>query len=304
MTWSVADMPDLTGKVALVTGGSAGIGYEVSLQLAKKGARVLIASRNAAKVEAAVAKLREAAPGASVAGYTLDLAAFSSIDAFVDKLRSDGVSALHILVANAGVFVPPFAKTEQGFEVQLGTNAVGTIYCTERLLPLLQAGAPSRVVILSSDMASSASELQLGDCGGEALTTTFFAQYMLSKLYDALYAVALSRRPSLAGSVSAFAVHPGFVKTEIQEKADLGVVGYLLKGLSFVMAVPEADGALSSLYAGTAPGLSSGQSFGPDKLNRGFTDPWQPNTPAFTAENADKMMEAATTLIKAKGGKL
>lgn len=304
MTWSVADMPDLTAKVALVTGGSAGIGYEVSLQLAKKGARVLIASRNAAKVEAAVAKLREAAPGASVAGYTIDLAAFSSIDAMVDKLKSNGVSELHILVANAGVFVPPFSKTEQGFEVQLGTNAVGTIYCTERLLPLLQAGAPSRVVILSSDMASSASELQLGDFGGEALTTTFFAQYMLSKLYDALYAVALSRRPSLAGSVSAFAVHPGFVKTEIQEKADLGVVGYLLKGLSFVMAVSQSDGALSSLYAATAPGLSSGQSFGPDKLNRGFTDPWKPNTPAFTAENADRMIEAAITLIKAKGGQL
>ena len=304
MTWSVADMPDLSGKVALVTGGNAGIGYEVSKELAKKGARVLVASRNPGKVEAAVAKLREAVPGASVSGYTLDLAAFSSIDAFIDKLTSDGVTAIHILVANAGVFVPPFIKTEQGFEVQLGTNAVGTIYSTERLLPLLQAGAPSRVVILSSDMASSASELQLQDFGGEALTTTFFAQYMLSKLYDALYAVALSRRPSLSGSISAFAVHPGFVNTEIQEKADLGVVGFLLKGLSFVMAVPQADGALSTLYAATAPGLSSGQSFGPDRLNRGFTDPWKPSSHAFTPENADLMMEAATKVIQAKGGKL
>ena len=305
MGWSCEDIPDLTGKTALVTGGSAGIGLEVCLQLAKKGAAVLVASRSRPKVDAAVAHLRAAAPGARVTGYDLDLAAFSSIDALVEALRADGVTALHLLIDNAGVFTPPFSRTEQGFEVQLGTNAVGTIYLTERLLPLLRAGAPSRVVVLSSDMASQAGALALDDFGGEAHGSTGFAQYGLSKLYDALYAVALSRRPELSGAVSAFSVHPGFVATDIQGKADVGfLLGPLLRGLTALMALSPADGAISTLYAATATGVASGQSFGPNKLNRGLTNEWKPSSAAFTPENADAMMAAALQLIKAKGGKL
>jgi NAD(P)-dependent dehydrogenase (short-subunit alcohol dehydrogenase family) len=303
MGFTAADMPDLSGKTALVT-GSAGIAFEVCLQLAKKGARVLMASRSKSKVDSAVALLKAAVPGAQVVGYTLDLAAFSSIDALVEALRRDGVVKLEMLVNNAGVFVPPFSKTEQGFEVQLGTNAVGTIYLTERLLPLLKSGAPSRVVNLSSDMASQAGSMKLQDFGGEKLTTTGFAEYGLSKLYDALYAVALSRRIDTDG-ITALSVHPGFVATEIQGKADVGsCLGPILRALTSIMAVKTPEGAQSTLYAATADGLQGGQSFGPNRFNQGFTNAWKPSSAAFTPENADAMMQAALEVIKAKGGKL
>ena len=160
-------------------------------------------------------------------------------------------------------------------------------------------------MLLSSDMASKARALALQDFGGEAHASTGFAQYGLSKLYDALYGVALSRRPELAGVVTALAVNPGFVATDIQGKADVGCcLGPLLRGLTALVAISPADGALSTLYAATAPGVASGQSFGPNRLNRGLTNAWKPSTAAFTPENADAMMAAALQLIKAKGGKL
>jgi NAD(P)-dependent dehydrogenase (short-subunit alcohol dehydrogenase family) len=277
----------------------------VASQLAAHGARVLIASRNKERVEAAVASLREAHPAAEVAGFVLDLAAFSSIDAFVERLNGENVNSLHLLVDNAGVFVPSFSKTEQGFEVQLGTNAVGTIYLTQRLLPLLQAAGSSRVVVLSSEVASQAevNEAALTDFGGEALTSTSIAQYAQGKLYDALYAIALSRRYKEQG-ITAFSVHPGFVATEIQGKANMGFLAPLVSLVTWLMACSPRDGALSTLYAATAPGLEGGASFGPDQLNRGFTSPWKPRSKTYTPENAEAMLDAALKLIKAKGGKL
>jgi NAD(P)-dependent dehydrogenase (short-subunit alcohol dehydrogenase family) len=223
----------------------------------------------------------------------------SSIDAFVDQLAVAGVSALHILINNAGVLNPPFAKarilqscceragciarrlhrvalrwpahactdvacliclpflriqTEQGFEVTMGTNAVGTIYLTQRLLPLLEAGAPSRVVVLSSELASISPALDLGDLGGEALKSTTLAQYNASKLCNALYALELSRLYGSRGVLAA-STHPGIVATTLVGKADSGCFesGFLSCGLLF--ACTPAEGAISTLYAATVPGL-------------------------------------------------
>jgi NAD(P)-dependent dehydrogenase (short-subunit alcohol dehydrogenase family) len=135
----------------------------------------------------------------------------------------------------------------------MGTNVLGTIYLTERLLPLLAKGAPSRVVVLSSEMATRAGALPLDDLGGEKLDSTSMGVYALSKLCDALYALALSRRHGGRGVLAA-STHPGFVATEIQGKADLGaVMGTLILALGPLMACTPREGALSTLYAATAP---------------------------------------------------
>lgn len=130
-----------------MTGGSAGIGFEVAKQLATHGCRVLIASRDKAKVADAVARLKACRPLAAVDGYVVDLASFASIEALVKELKEKAkLKALHVLVDNAGVFLPPpaAAKTEAGLEASLAVNHVGTAYLTQLLLPLLKAGKPSR----------------------------------------------------------------------------------------------------------------------------------------------------------------
>ena len=150
-------------------------------------------------------------------------------------------------------------QTEQGFELTLGTNVLGTIYLTQRLLPLLEAGAPSRVVVLSSELARMSSAVPLQDLGGEKLSSSAMAEYALSKLCDALYAVAFSARYASRG-VLAVSTHPGVVATELAGKAQPGCCsGSLLSCGAMIACTPE-EGARSSLYAATVPGLKGARS--------------------------------------------
>ena len=145
-------------------------------------------------------------------------------------------------------------QTEQGFEVTLGTNVLGTIYLTQRLLPLLEAGAPSRVVVLSSELARLSPAVPLHDLGGEKLTSCDMAEYALSKLCDALYAVAFSARYSSRG-VLAVSTHPGVVATELAGKAHPGCFSSGMLCCGSMIACTPQEGAISSLYAATIPGL-------------------------------------------------
>lgn len=137
----------------------------------------------------------------------------------------------------------------------MGTNAVGTIYLTQRLLPLLEAAAPSRVVMLSSELATFSPALNLGDLGGEALSSTSLDQYNASKLCNALYAVELSRRYASRG-VLATSTHPGIVATDLVGKASSGCFDSTLLCCGGMIACTPAEGAISTLYAATVPGLT------------------------------------------------
>ena len=227
---------------------------------------------------------------------------------------------------------PLRSQTEQGLDMQQGTNVVGTIYLTQRLLPLLEAGAPSRVVVLSSELANMSPPVPLDNIGGEKLGSSTVAEYGLSKLCDALYAVDFSRRYGSRG-VLALSVHPGVVATELTDKASAGCCWDAVMGcaMSMTACTPQV-GAISTLYAATVPGVkgapqpgmsvcacaapahltprrvawagaTGGEGFGPNSMNRGFTNEWRPHHKQFTPKVAEAMLDAALVLIKAKGGK-
>ena len=302
-----ADSPLATAivQVALVTGANSGIGYECAKELATHGARVILAGRSREKVDAAVKKLKACRPTCSAEGVVVDLASFASIEAVAKELRDKvKLKALHVLVNCAGIFLPPHAKTEQGLEMQLGVNHVGTAYLTALLLPLLKAAKGARVVVVASSLASAPSTLDWEDVGGEKLTESSFSTYAASKLCNALYTLELNTRCKDSG-VEAFCVNPGrMIATNITAKADQA--SWIMKVLPVamtVMAVDAADGALPVLHAATTPGLAGGSFFSASELNSRVVQDWTPFSAAFTPENGKRLMDETLKLIIAKGGK-
>jgi NAD(P)-dependent dehydrogenase (short-subunit alcohol dehydrogenase family) len=143
--WTFNDIPEQTGRVAIVTGANTGIGLETAKMLAQKGAHVVLACRSAAKGQAAVEAILAAKPSGSASSALLDLSDLESVAAFARSFTADN-QRLDLLIDNAGVMVPPLGRTRQGFELQFGTNHLGHFALTLRLLPLLEKTAGSRVV--------------------------------------------------------------------------------------------------------------------------------------------------------------
>ena len=197
-SFAIEQVPSLVGKTVLVTGGNTGIGYAAAEAFVARGASVIIAGRDAAKVTEAATKLSH-----GTTGEIVDLASLTSIDAFVSKLRRERTS-IDVLVDNAGVFVPPHRKTADGFEVTLGVNVIGTAHLTHGLLPLVAASASGRIVVLSSDMVKMVPaadlEKRLADVGGRTATESTMAMYSQSKALNTLYAAALQARCSASQS--------------------------------------------------------------------------------------------------------
>ena len=204
---------DLSGQRFLITGGSAGLGQETARALAAHGADVVIAVRDLAKGERAAEPVRAgAAPNASVELTELDLASLSSVRACADKILAEG-KPLHVLIANAGVMAAPQGITADGFETQFGTNHLGHFVFVNRLVPLLTAGAPSRIIALSSS-GHRMSDVDLDDPGFEHTPYDPWLAYGRAKTANVLFAVALDRRLRDRG-VRAAAVHPGGIQTEL-----------------------------------------------------------------------------------------
>jgi len=273
--------------------------------LATHGARVVVTGRSKERVDSTVKALKAARPTAAVEGYVVDLASFSSVDALVKELKSK-VKALHILVLSAAVFIPPFSKTAEGFEVTVGVNYLSHVYLSQCLLPLLKAAKSSRVVVLTSALASLGA-LNLEDIGGEKTAETNMTSYGTSKLQLALYALALNARFKEAG-IEAFAVNPGQVSTPMLVRASSAEAPWYIRAMILVssfLAVSPSVGALSTLYAATAPELAGkgGGMYGPNEWNVGFTKEWRIKGSLATQENADKLLDETLKLIVAKGGK-
>ena len=204
---------DLSGKRILITGGSAGLGQETARVLAAHGADVVIAVRDLAKGERAAEPVRAgAAPNASVDLCELDLASLASVRVCADRLLAEG-KPLQVLIANAGVMAAPKATTQDGFETQFGTNHLGHFVFVNRLVPLVTAGAPSRIVVLSS-LGHRMSDVDLDDPGFERTPYDPWIAYGRAKTANVLFAVALDRKLRDRG-VRACAVHPGGIQTEL-----------------------------------------------------------------------------------------
>jgi NAD(P)-dependent dehydrogenase (short-subunit alcohol dehydrogenase family) len=268
MPWTHADVPDQSGRIAVVTGANSGIGLEAAKTLAGAGAHVVLACRDAAKAGAAASALRAAAPRASLEVLPLDLASLASVRDFA-KHFADRHARLDLLINNAGVMAIPRRTTADGFEMQLGTNHLGHFALTGLLLPQLLAASGSRVVTVSST-AHRGGRMFWDDLHGERRYQRWL-HYGQSKLANLLFCYELDRR--LRGArlpLVAAACHPGYSATNLQFVGPrMDSSRFMERVMAFgnrIFSQPAHMGALPTLYAATAPDVQGGDYYGPDRM--------------------------------------
>jgi NAD(P)-dependent dehydrogenase (short-subunit alcohol dehydrogenase family) len=263
--WTSDDMPPQRGRSAIVT-GTGGLGFETALALARAGAAVIVAGRNARSGAEAIARIHAQVATAAIRFEHLDLASLSSIAGFGARMRSQTAS-LDLLINNAGVMRPPRRlETVDGFEIQLGTNHLGHFALTAQLLPLLRKGVDARVVTLSS-IAAHAAAIDFDDLQAERRYEPM-SVYGQSKLACLMFAYELQRH-SDAGDwgIASLAAHPGLSKTELLLKAPgaEGKINPVFRLVRMTMQSP-AQGALPTLFAATAPEAAPGGFYGPNRM--------------------------------------
>ena len=260
--WIAADVGDLTGRTAVITGASSGLGALVAERMAESGASVVLAVRDVAKGERVRAAWSETAQHRAEV-RRLDVADLDSVRAFAAALI-EKQSSLDVLVLNAGIANVPRRVSPQGFESQLATNVLGHFALTGLLLPLLERGHDPGVVAVTSgyyDRKSAA--LDFDDLMGERRYSPF-AAYVKSKRANALIAVELGRRLAVSGSpVRSLLAHPGMAVTPLQDATNSPAERLLLRVLQSRYARPASEGMLPLLYAATAPAAPAGRLIGP-----------------------------------------
>lgn len=264
MTWTTNDIPDLSGRLAIVTGATGGLGLETALVMAGKGAEVVLAARNPAKGAEAERLIRSRHPDAAVRFELLDLASLASVRAFAERYLATG-RPIDILIDNAGVMALPTRQTTvDGFEMQFGTNYLSHFALVGRLLPLLIA-AKARVVQLSS-VAHRSGHIRLDDLNYQSHYSPW-PVYQQSKLAMLMFALELQRRSDANGwGLTSVAAHPGFARTDLIANGHAGKPGLFARGarlLEAVLSHSAADGALPILMAATLPDPTPGGYYGP-----------------------------------------
>jgi NAD(P)-dependent dehydrogenase (short-subunit alcohol dehydrogenase family) len=272
--WTAASIPDQVGRRALITGANSGIGFQAALELARKRAHVLLACRDKAKGEAALARLRAEVPAASAEVVLLDLASLESVCAFGAAELALG-EPLDLLINNAGVMAPKKRlETADGFELQFGTNVLGHFALTAVLLPALVRAAKvrpqrPRVVTLAS-IAHKRGQLNFDDLQGTKSYSPMGA-YQQSKLANLMLAFELDRRlraagPPIAGVMSV-AAHPGVANTNLFQVGDFSAAERAVRrGVGAAIGAllnSDAQGALPTLFAATSPNAVDGGYYGP-----------------------------------------
>ncbi|WP_310961930.1 oxidoreductase [Nocardioides terrisoli] len=257
MTWSLADMPDLTDRRALVTGVTSGLGETIALELARAGAEVVLAARSEAKLDTVEADLRAQLPQARLRRLVIDLADLGAVRRAAAEAAELG--ELHLLVNNAGVMATPYHRTPDGFELQMATNHFGPFALTGLLMPTLVASGGGRVVNTSSQAHRLTLSAPLGDPRVERGHYSRWRAYAQSKLADLLFTYELDRRLRDAGlPVSALAAHPGYASTGLMATGrtsgggELNHAGRVLIGAFHLAGQSPRMGAMPTLMAATA----------------------------------------------------
>jgi NAD(P)-dependent dehydrogenase (short-subunit alcohol dehydrogenase family) len=294
--WDAEQIPDQSGRTAIVTGANSGLGLVTARELARAGASVVMACRNLEKGHAAVDEVRAAVPDAQVQLDELDLASLASMRAFADRFKAphDG---LDLLINNAGVMGSPRRRTADGFELQFGTNHLGHFALTGLLIEAMEGRPDGRVVTMSSN-AHKLGAIAFDNLGGERRYFRWRA-YAQSKLANLLFALELDRRLRAAGStVKSLAAHPGYAATNLQHAGPPGIDSAVMRVTNSLMAQSEEMGALPELYAATAPGLEGGTYVGPDGVaeQRGRPEPVSPNRAARDEAAARRLWEVSEEL--------
>jgi NAD(P)-dependent dehydrogenase (short-subunit alcohol dehydrogenase family) len=279
--WTAADIPDQTGRVAVITGANTGLGYETAAALADHGAHVVLAVRNLDKGKDAAARISAQSPGAAVALQELDLTSLDSIRAAAEQLRS-AHDRIDLLINNAGVMWTPKSTTKDGFELQFGTNHLGHFAFTGLLLDRLLPVAGSRVVTVSSIGHRIRADIHFDDLQWERGYNRV-AAYGQAKLANLLFTYELQRRLAPLGTTIAVAAHPGGSNTELTRNLPALVVP-VANALVPLIAQGADMGALPTLRAATDPGVLGGQYYGPDGFGeqRGY-----PKVVASSAKSHD-----------------
>ncbi len=294
--WDAGDIPDQGGRLAVITGSNSGLGLITARELARHGARVMLACRNREKGEAALSEVTEAASGPDPQLEELDLADLSSVRSFAGRVVAGG-EGVDLLINNAGVMAPPRQRTADGFELQFGTNHLGHFALTNLLLPLMEGREDARVVTLSSN-AHKFGRIAFDNLNGDRRYFRWNA-YNQSKLANLLFALELDRRLRASGStVKSLAAHPGYAATNLQSAAAPVVDRFVMKVIDPVIAQNDEMGALPVLYAATAPGLEGGTYAGPDGPGelRGHPKVVQPNRAARNPDTARRLWDVSEEL--------
>ena len=263
MKWTEKDVPDQSGRLAVVTGSNTGLGYDTARVLAARGAKVVMAVRDTAKGESAAARIRGLTPGAEVTVHKLDLGSLAAVKEAAAEL-SASYPRIDLLINNAGVMYPPKSTTADGFELQFGTNHLGHFALTGILLPNLLGVDGSRVVVVASIAHNIRAKIDFDDLQWEKRKYDRVASYGQSKLANLMFAYDLQRRLAAAKAKTiAVAAHPGVAATELVRH----IPGASLPGVDWISGklLNSAElGALATLRAATDPGVKGGQYYGPD----------------------------------------
>jgi NAD(P)-dependent dehydrogenase (short-subunit alcohol dehydrogenase family) len=262
--WTTADIPDQTGRVAVITGANTGLGYETALALAAHGAHVVLAVRNLDKGKDAISRIVAHSPRADVALQELDLTSLESVRTAARQLRADH-DRVDLLINNAGVMYTPKSTTKDGFELQFGTNHLGHFAFTGLLLDRLLPIAGSRIVTVSSIGHRIRADIHFDDLQWEHGYNRVSA-YGQAKLANLLFTYELQRRLAPIGTTIAVAAHPGGSNTELMRHLP-GWAASLYPVLE-PMFQDAAMGALPQLRAATDPSVQGGQYYGPDGFSQ------------------------------------
>ena len=260
-TWTTADIPDQSGRTAVITGANTGLGFETAKALADKGARVVLAVRDTVKGRQAAARI-----GGDVTVQELDLTSLASIRAASEELHTR-FDSLDLLINNAGVMTTPKATTKDGFELQFGTNHLGHFALTGLLLDRLLDVDGARIVTVSSNGHKMGGAIHFDDLQWERRYNRMGA-YTQSKLANLLFTYELQRRLAPRGKTVALAAHPGTSTTELARNLPRPVERAFLAAAPVLFAQTADKGALPTLRAATDPGALGGQYYGPDGVGQ------------------------------------
>jgi NAD(P)-dependent dehydrogenase (short-subunit alcohol dehydrogenase family) len=286
--WTAADVPGQSGRVAVVTGASGGIGLETALGLARRGAEVVLACRDMAKAEPAAERVRAAGTGGRVGVVRLDLASLASVREAAGEILATW-PRLDLLINNAGVMTPPYQRTPDGFELTFATNHLGHFALTGLLLHRMLGTPGSRVVTVSS-VGHWEGEMHFGDLQFERRYSGSRA-YWQSKLANLLFTYELHARLTGAGAGTvALAAHPGVVRTELWRTSsplERFLISRWMRAITFWAVQDAPRGALPTLRAAVDPGALGGQYYGPSGRKQYVGHPVLVESSARSHEVAD-----------------
>ena len=299
--WQAKDIPDLSGRTYVVTGATSGLGLASALEFARHGGRVIVTGRNPQRLASALDAVGAAATGEDAISIALDLASLASIREAAAAI-AEATDAVDVLLNNAGVMATPRGETKDGFELQVGTNHLGHFALTGLLLPLIPHGAatadgnsgntatPGRVVTVAS-IAHKNGKVVVDDLFFENRKYSPMAAYGQSKLANLLFTAELARKAKAANwNLIAAAAHPGLSATNLFRSGSTLMNNPIVqagnKAVELVVSQSAEDGALPSLYAATAPGVISGDYYGPDGIMEIRGNPKRANRTAAARDEA------------------